>query len=657
MWIKNSASYGSIAPFDRIELPNLTVIIGLNGAGKTQLLNGIREGAIESPFKKAAVASNLAAENPDIVLLKGEDGNLAGLNPGGASNVHNLLLSSQQPSDYAAFVEDILALQKAERENIENRIKRESGKSFSDLGVSWSRLPFLNLNPGLSDQLTRDALNPDLLRKELNEAGRRIVEFMELNQIKDPSQRIAHSLPDTGLPEQALEWDRKSVSNRVGWPYTPLFTPNIVNIFRRYRDTRWLNQVQRAADTDDGTNLALTPAEFEAKHGKPPWERVNNALGNFGLPYTVAPIKTDPSVSVEFRLFHKNGSVALGHDNLSSGEKVLFRLVLASFQANLETNYIRFPKLALLDELDASLHPENVRRWLNAIQEGYVDGFGIPCILTTHSPTTVALAPDDAIFEMSADDPRPRPIGKQAALNCLTAGLPMLSIDYSARRQVFTESNIDVDHFTMLHDLMRLRLNLPRTLSFIGTGTRGGCTFVYDMVHHMEVNGNRSVFGIVDWDLSNKPTSRVRVLAEGSHYAKDNVILDPLLVGALLIKNDELSIFPRVRFSDLLEADEATLQRVSDAVVSKIIWPAAAGMEIELNHYYDGTKLTVRKVYKRRQGHDLEAAIKQAFPMLVRHKAEGELATKIIQRVIGDLPNLCPKPITDLFISLASDNS
>ncbi|MEO5867512.1 MAG: ParB N-terminal domain-containing protein [Sphingomonas sp.] len=120
--------------------------------------------------------------------------------------------------------------------------------------------------------------------------------------------------------------------------------------------------------------------------------------------------------------------------NLSSGERVLLQFAISSYQHDDGMTNINRPKLLLLDELDAPLHPEMVHRWLRAISEGLVAGQGIHCILTTHSPTTVALAPEDALYEMREGQSGLTKVSKQDALNKLTFGVPTLSIDYSGRR-------------------------------------------------------------------------------------------------------------------------------------------------------------------------------------------------------------------------------
>lgn len=643
MWIENTNPFGSIGAFPRTELTPISVIIGLNGAGKSQLLRGIASGQITTSFDTFGMYT-IPNAHRDAVLLTNNDPDPPGLITQVSSDVINVLNSPLRSADAAGLVFAAIKIQKEERDAIDRLMVETIGKTVED-SIGWNDLLEANeyhVPSSLRDQVPDYPKFVNLAQR----AGEKIDAFFAKS----------NGFPSLSMPSRYLGYTRENFAAAAGWFELGLFSQSIVGMFLEYRDRRWRNQVQRQTDIDDGTSLALSTEEFVAAYGLPPWERMNGALHAFGLPYQISPVSSQLNIPVGFSLIRDGSQAKINYAELSSGETVLLKMMLASFQADDERLNVRSPKVVLLDELDASLHPENVNRWLAAIQDGYVEKLGINCILTTHSPTTVALSPGDSIYEMTAETPYPVKIDKQKALDRLTAGLPTLSINYSARRQVFTESTIDVEHYSMLHDVMRARLDMQRTLSFVGTSTMGSCVFVFDMVEHMEKNGNTSVFGIVDWDLKNKGTGRVKVIADGTHYSKDNVILDPLLIGALMLKDDQLKLYPPIRYSELRGASSDLLQRISDFIVSRIKFPHAASSDIAENHYYGGMVLPVREEYLRRNGHELEQAIKAAFPMLDgRYKSEGELASAIIRRVIADYPEYCPLPVSDLLTSLAND--
>ena len=59
-----------------------------------------------------------------------------------------------------------------------------------------------------------------------------------------------------------------------------------------------------------------------------------------------------------------------------------------------------FPQVLLLDEVDASLHPSMMQNMLNVIEKVFLEN-GVKVILVTHSPTTIALAPEESVYVMN----------------------------------------------------------------------------------------------------------------------------------------------------------------------------------------------------------------------------------------------------------------
>ena len=82
-------------------------------------------------------------------------------------------------------------------------------------------------------------------------------------------------------------------------------------------------------------------------------------------------------------------------DSLSSGEKVLMALCLSSFNRYLGR---RQPKLLLLDELDAVLHPSMVAALVTTLKSLFVPQ-GTKVIMTSHSAMTVAALDEADIFQ------------------------------------------------------------------------------------------------------------------------------------------------------------------------------------------------------------------------------------------------------------------
>jgi len=111
-----------------------------------------------------------------------------------------------------------------------------------------------------------------------------------------------------------------------------------------------------------------------------------------------------------------------GH--LSSGENILLALAVSIYEAN---DYFSFPKVLLLDEVDATLHPSMIKSLLDTLQNVFVEN-GTRVVLATHSPTTVALAPSGSVFVVNKGNGKTK-IEQQSqtvALEILTQGYATL---------------------------------------------------------------------------------------------------------------------------------------------------------------------------------------------------------------------------------------
>ena len=86
--------------------------------------------------------------------------------------------------------------------------------------------------------------------------------------------------------------------------------------------------------------------------------------------------------------------------DLSSGEKILMALCLASFNQAIGR---RPPKLILLDEIDAVLHPSMINALLAMLKERFVYN-GTRVIMATHAVTTVAMLEEGEIFRVARKD-------------------------------------------------------------------------------------------------------------------------------------------------------------------------------------------------------------------------------------------------------------
>jgi predicted ATPase len=651
--IEHLNPFKSLAPFGSIELPPFTVVVGLNGTGKSQLLEGIQIGRINCD----------AVTNPPPHMI-GHQHSVVRLTNASLTLQSEMFVTPNTLDDGKSFTRaDFESHRDACFGNYAERL--ETLVQGTDLA---GRSPAEILSMPLSE-LT--AVFPE----DDSRAAQIQYHFSGVNSDLSNSVRApAHTLPQqaiqrvvVGLGIEARCVTYEQASTLRSWGDHSLFGAQLPRLFASYRDDQVWNSRRSGRPGRAPEPGWLDEEAFEAEFGPPPWEQLSAILQTFGLNYRFAPPGPrviDP-VSLFFeRLDDKDTHVEFG--SLSAGEKVLVILAVALLNVDPIRATIQRPELLLLDEIDASLHPAVLHQWITTIQEKVVEEMGIPCILTTHSPVTVALTAQAALFEISRETPPLRKISQREALNKLTVGLPSMEVDFTRRRQVFVEAEVDAEAYDRLYTLMKAEMQLARSLHFLSTGIKNkdgveqgtGCAAVTSVVENLAGYGSLSTFGLLDWDGKRNPEGRIQVLAQGSHYAFDNVILNPLLIGLLLIRDGRppADALPRFGGADNLSAAE--LQLIADSVQAKLTYPKNAPTGTVVTHFIGGGTITTDRAFCECNGHKMEEALGTCFPSLNQYigKGRGKLALGVIERVLGDYPTFCPAPIADAFRALADSD-
>lgn len=410
----------------------------------------------------------------------------------------------------------------------------------------------------------------------------------------------------------------------------------------------------------------LSDEQFSSRFGPKPWDFVNEILEVSNLDFRINhPALNEPYGSFETRLKKISTGVEMRFADLSSGERVLMSFALCLYNSSENTGAAAFPKLLLLDEIDAPLHPDMVKFVLNTIREVLVNKHEIAVIITTHSPTTVALFDEIGIFEMKADGPSLEQTSKDRALSILTAGVPTVSISYNQVNQVFVESETDAVVLSGLYQALKSSLTSERSVQFIKSGRRSdtgneenaGCARVKSVVQDLRSAGVNTVFGLIDWDGKNAPDDGILVLCEGTRHSIENLILDPVLVIATLAK--EFTDFARKK--EFLEADE-TFVGIANWHQSR--WQAATdrlmmtvGMQAEEKvpvAYQNGMKLEFARTYREIRGHDLvDLVCRELYPLRGKQQ-QGKLESSIVRNVVPEVKNLLPVEILTLLEELTA---
>lgn len=218
--------------------------------------------------------------------------------------------------------------------------------------------------------------------------------------------------------------------------------------------------------------------------------------------------------------------------------------LVASIYKSSSDNY--FPDVLLLDELDASLHPSMMKNMLAVIKEVFLRR-GVKVILVTHSPTTIALCPEESIYVMNRSGlNRIEKKSRGEALSILTEGFAtleksLLLFDEVTKNQV---SIISEGKNTVFLKKALADAGLDGEVSIIeGVESISGKTqlkTLFDFFSRVQ-HSNKVVF-VWDCDASFPLTEANQTFPftfsvnEGNHYAKkgiENLFPETLFSGFL----------------------------------------------------------------------------------------------------------------------------
>jgi ABC-type branched-subunit amino acid transport system ATPase component len=640
-----SKPFMSIVELPDVELPRFTLLTGINGVGKTHLLRAIEKNHV---FVDGRAMSKNEVRFLDWTNLRPNNAEAVPANAGvGVGEVITKQLEDLR-RDYQAKLWSIevigLSPPHGDRWNY-FRLTREQVAAQVEpqdpTGV-WNGIEsvvddFANQLRTRRDHAQRSAEHNNAYQNAVDgliaRHGKRALPFLTADEIESAGFIMVHS---------------------------DMFHQSFAPAFQGYFDLQKSNRLLRL-DEQEGRAAAhpsLSDQQFEERHGRPPWDIVNEALTTMRLDFEIDYPRFYLQPSFMPRLRKRSSGVEVGFHELSSGEKILISFAICLYHAIDERNVVAKPRLLLLDEVDAPLHPSMARSLVDVLQSFVVERMGVGVILVTHSPSTVAVAPEDSVHVMLANRPGIHRAGRRQAIATLTSELPTLSIDFGGQRQVFVESELDARRFDALYRLLAASFESERSLVFIGAGRRGskgdeggGREAVRTLVSSLARGGNHTVFGLVDWDRANVSSERVHVLAEGSRYGIENCLLDPLLLLALLVNEgksrDRLGLQESETYTSLGNRGVDRLQALVD-VVQREVLGGDSSESIEVA-YEGGLKLRVRCEYLVMQCHELEERVKRAFHEIQRFQNQGALLIRIVESVVRDHPEFLPIEIPDAF--------
>jgi len=417
----------------------------------------------------------------------------------------------------------------------------------------------------------------------------------------------------------------------------------------------------------------LTNDQFIESFGNEPWLIINSILADTfdGKFIFNLPDEKSKSYSYQAHLIQNDTGNIVSADALSSGERTLLWLALTLFNSQYyDSKIIKVPRVLLIDEPDAFLHPKMVDKMYKVL-DAFHRNFRTKIFISTHSPTTVALAPDNSVYiiengVLTLTD-------KDTAISELLDGITQISINPENRRQVFVESQYDANVYQLLYSRLvhrSTKIDPKISLYFISSGPKmpdgqieekvkqildvddktriqefihavngvGSCSHVIGQVRSLSGGGNDCIRGIIDWDKINISDDEIIVIGENYAYSIENIALDPICI-MLLLHMDRPDKFTmhdvcgkNITWLDWLDNIEL-LQVSLDQFLLKIL--GRENKKDETISYLSELQLKTDAEYLTYQGHALERLIKDKYPLLnsfSRSGKDGELKLAIVNK-------------------------
>ena len=456
------------------------------------------------------------------------------------------------------------------------------------------------------------------------------------------------------------------------------FERSFTNWFVEYKNKSRDNALKQLDAKDNLATNHLSDGEFEEKFGQKPWEQMDTILSELSINLRFTPPRTDELDSYVAKLTDPDRKYNIDSTNVSSGEKVILSLISsAQYSAQYDVPLV-LPKIILLDEPDAHLHPRFSSVLIAMLRKLTTDYKNLHIVVVTHSPSTIALANDDEVFFLRSHGTS-KFIEKHdldTVLSILTHGLPTLNISTTNARQVYVEGKSDKRVFDAIYDkyiydCMSDGQRSPKVNLFFmyhgmkeddSDGGISGWSVVNNQVSILRESKIDTVYGVIDYDLDDKRKHNkyVYIFGDKSGYSLENFVLHPLIVIMYFLKINRkidlsfLGIDEFCRSDQLSDASFFACSNLFDEISMRFC--AEVLESIDTDDTVD-TKLAgfdcpikVARSYRNYRGHDLSAAIVKRFPEVKTDlRGSSDLMGNIASFVLQKNPELIPQEFIDFF--------
>ena len=388
-----SAPHISIKKIDDVEINDFTVLTGLNGAGKTHLLEAMKEGKcrVDQISKTAVRYENYSSFSVN--------------NPGQAkpeqifSMKHDAWLKFTTNNSNFCPVDTARILYK------KHFIKKDGEESI-DIWSMSNLLPENIWDIDKSENYDQELISAiEKYKVEIENSLFKNEKFTRLQN----SKAIRDATKKAGVPLHNIIRDDFFYHFSPSARSENYLAESLSEIFVNHMTVRssWVH-AKFGKNSDQKFSKSELEEEYDTNHLKP-WDKLNKIITEIHLSssnktifdFSISAPPNLPDDPYAINLYNFSPSLIknstgqqIAFDSLSSGEKILFSLAISVFQSKENS---QFPELMLLDEIDAPLHPSMTRALIQTIKSAFIDN-GVKVIMTTHSPSTIALSPDESIF-------------------------------------------------------------------------------------------------------------------------------------------------------------------------------------------------------------------------------------------------------------------
>lgn len=596
MWAINIPQHKQIFNLHADILPNILIVTGENGVGKTSLIE-----ALQQPRNKA--------RQEMYKLDKFWE------QPRGGDSALNAVqhFEKRARSFFDLCQNTIKEISKIDLQDLEIRLKEYatdnvSRKSFRLQDFNTQVYGFFN---GFSREI-------DL--EDTMFTIRRYIQYFN---------NIAHVLnkPLDDLSHEDIRNTPVDAFKYIDISRSELLLPSIQKNFLQKEKNSYIHSVKKIRQGDLSHIDKIKNINFVS-----PVEKINNLLLSFDFKYQLTTGKEMVDEYHDIKHYEPRFVLPSGqkieYRHLSDGEKMIVSIIIQMFFMK-HYSYTTLSDYILLDEPDRSLHPTFIREFIDFVIAMSNKHNDVKIVITTHNPTTVALCPDESIYLLTHQDGKSSltHTGKRRALAFLTRDLPHLSIQYEKHNQVLVEGNPDAHYYRNIFERMQNEIpHLSKELYFF-SGNRGdlNCDKIKRYVENMRQGGIDSIYGIIDYD--NKYQSSESVLVHGNRYSIENYLFDPMYVAIAIlnkVKSNkshplyEQNIFNRL--TSIYDIDPSNVSKIHNwffqTIDSNSFNSDLSSNKTICVNYQSGLSVEYPLSFIEMRGHDLDDLVREKFPAL-----------------------------------------